>query len=109
MGFSRLFIGLVEAYVLGGKSGYRVRLPYGVGGTLVITGENFIETPAVRFGGEAANQVRFISSERLEADVPASLAAGIYDVVVTNPGGVAAVRSSGLTVGELLYLPLVVR
>ena len=98
-----------EIALLPSRGRDRVRLPYGVGGTLVITGENFIETPAVRFGGEAASQVRFISSERLEADVPASLAAGIYDVVVTNPGGVAAVRSSGLTVGELLYLPLVVQ
>ncbi len=87
----------------------RVRLPYGVGGTLVITGENFIATPTVSFGSQAASQVRLVSSKRLEADVPTDLAVGFYDVVVTNPGGVAAVRSNGLAVGEQLYLPVVIR
>ena len=90
-------------------SSSRLRLPVGVSATVVITGDNFLPTSAVSFGDRAAAAVRYVSSERLEADVPSNLPPGIYDLKVTNPSGVYALRSSLLAVGEQIYLPEVER
>lgn len=65
------------------------------GGTAVaITGTNFQNGATVTFGGTAATSVTFNSSTRLTAVAPAH-AAGVVNVVVTNPGGQSATRNPG--------------
>jgi hypothetical protein len=77
--------------------------------TLTITGENFIRTPTVKVGKTKLKDVLFISSERLEATIPANLPAGFHDLWVWNPDGPAAIRLSAIWGGELLFLPSIHR
>ncbi len=70
------------------------------GGTSVtITGTNFVATPAVTFGGTAATSEVLVSSTTLTATVPAH-AAGLVNVVVTNPDA-----QSGTLANGYAYLP----
>jgi hypothetical protein len=55
------------------------------GGTaLIITGTGFSATPSVTLGGTPATGVSFVSATTITATAPAH-AAGLVDVVVTNP------------------------
>ena len=66
------------------------------GGTAVsITGSAFQSGATVTFGGDAA-AVTFVDAQTLIAITPAR-PAGATDVVVTNPGGATARRTSGFT------------
>jgi hypothetical protein len=66
------------------------------GGTAVsITGSAFVAGATVHFG-DAAAAVTFLDAQTLIAIAPAH-AAGAVDVVVTNPGGATARRTSGFT------------
>lgn len=62
-----------------------------------ITGSGFAAGAAVFFGSTRADGVDLMDSNRLGVQVPA-LAAGSYDVVVTNPGGTSASLRGGLTI-----------
>lgn len=68
------------------------------GGTVTITGTGFVATPTVTFGGTSASRT-FVSSTTLTATVPAH-AAGIVNVVVTNPDTQSGTLSNGFA-----YLP----
>lgn len=70
------------------------------GGTSVtITGSGFVATPTVTFGGTAATGVTFVSATTLTATAPAH-AAGLVNVVVTNPDA-----QSGTLTNGFAYLP----
>lgn len=59
------------------------------GGNIVtITGTNFIGTTAVAFDGTPATGITVQSATKITATVPAH-AAGVVDVTVTTPGGIA--------------------
>ncbi|MBI2550208.1 IPT/TIG domain-containing protein [Candidatus Woesearchaeota archaeon] len=67
------------------------------GGTVVtITGSYFVSGAGVTFGGAAAGSVTFVSSTQLTAVTPAH-AAGLVDVVVTNPDGQSGTLVNGFT------------
>lgn len=85
------------------------RLDVGVTAPVTITGGNFIATPVVLFGSTPAAAVEWVNASTLRATPPATLAAGVYDVVVRNPGGAAATLFGGLRVGRQMYLPVTLR
>ena len=59
------------------------------GGTsVIITGDNFTNATAVRFGGTAAGSFSVISANQITATSPAGT--GTVDVTVTTPGGTSA-------------------
>lgn len=65
------------------------------GGTAVtITGGNFVATPTVTFGGTPATGVAYVNATTLTANAPAH-AAGLVNVVVTNPDAQAATLANG--------------
>lgn len=65
------------------------------GGTSVtITGTSFVATPEVTFGGAAATAEVRVSSTTLTATVPAH-AAGLANVVVTNPDAQSGTLANG--------------
>jgi hypothetical protein len=65
------------------------------GGTSVtITGTDFVDTPTVTFGGDAATNVAFTNSTTITCDTPAH-AAGAVDVIVTNPDAQADTLTDG--------------
>lgn len=66
------------------------------GFTVTITGTSFAAVPSVTFGGAAATGVAFASSTSLVATVPAH-AAGVVDIVVTNPDGQSGTLEDGFT------------
>ena len=68
-----------------------------VGGTrITITGSAFAGGAAVAIGGVAATNVTVINSEKITVTAPAH-AAGVVDLVVTNPDGQQAVLPGGIT------------
>ena len=69
------------------------------GNSVTITGTNFVATPSVTFGGSNATAEVFVNSTTLTATVPAH-AAGIVNVVVTNPDAQLGTLTSGYA-----YLP----
>jgi N-acetylneuraminic acid mutarotase len=56
----------------------------GVGGSVTITGSDFVTGATVTFGGTGATNVNVVSATSITCDVPL-LGAGQVDVVVTNP------------------------
>ena len=69
------------------------------GGTVVtITGTNFVATPAVTFGGSNATGEVWVSATTLRATAPAH-AAGLVNVVVTNPDLQAGTLANGYYYG----------
>jgi hypothetical protein len=68
--------------------------PVAGGTSVTITGTNFVATPAVTIGGSNATGEVWVSSTTLTATVPAH-AAGLVNVVVTNPDAQAATLTNG--------------
>lgn len=56
---------------------------------VTITGADFFDTPGVWLGVVALQDVTFIDGTTLTATVPAGIAAGTYDLYVSNPGPLA--------------------
>jgi hypothetical protein len=71
----------------------------GGGTSVTITGANFVGTPSVVIGGANATSEVFVNSTTLTATTPAH-AAGIVNVVVTNPDA-----QSGTLTNGYAYLP----
>lgn len=68
-----------------------------IGGTpITISGSDFLDGAAVKLGGVAAPSVLFNDSTKLTATTPPH-AAGVVDVVVTNPNSFKAVLKGGFT------------
>ncbi len=53
---------------------------------VTINGVNFFDPPTARLNAVPLQGVTFVNSTTLNATVPSGLAAGIYDLYVTNPG-----------------------
>jgi WD40 repeat protein len=67
------------------------------GGTVVtLTGTNFVFGATVAFGGTAATSITVLNSTSIRATTAAH-AAGVVDVVVTNPGGASGTKTGGYT------------
>jgi len=54
---------------------------------IVITGGDFVSTPAVYLGDTSLGDVSWVSSTTLEASVPWGMGPDIYTVTIANPGG----------------------
>jgi hypothetical protein len=54
--------------------------------SVTITGSSFFATPSARLGVKHLQSVTFVTGTTLTAIVPAGIAAGTYDLYVTNPG-----------------------
>lgn len=54
--------------------------------SVAITGTNFVDTPGARLGVTPLQNVTYVNDTTLTANVPAGIAAGTYDLYVTNPG-----------------------
>ncbi len=65
---------------------------------ITLSGSNFIAPVRVQLGSTLLGNVRFVNSTTIEADVPAGLPVGSYDVTVINPGDWAATRTRVFTV-----------
>ncbi|MHB8509273.1 MAG: IPT/TIG domain-containing protein [Candidatus Dormibacteria bacterium] len=77
----------------------------GVATPVTISGVNFQSGAAVNFGGATAPSVTFVNSTSLTASVPATLAAGVFNIVVTNPGGGTGSLNNALTVSGSCATP----
>jgi hypothetical protein len=66
------------------------------GTTVTITGTDFVATPAVTFGGDAATSETWVSATSMTCVTPAH-AAGAVDVVVTNPDAQTGTKTNGYT------------
>ena len=74
--------------------------------TLTITGDNFIDMPAVRLNEVALDGVERLDAATLVVHLPQGLAPDIYTVRVVNPGGQDSLILNGLKVGQFVYLPV---
>lgn len=77
--------------------------------TLVITGENFIATPSVSLNEIALTDVHIVNATTLIASLPATLTAGVYDVLVSNPNGQSNVLEAALIVRRKFFMPMVAK
>jgi Tol biopolymer transport system component len=78
--------------------------------TLIITGSNLIETPAVFLNEIEMDDVLWVNSGRLEVDVPATIAAGSYRLTIVNPGGSRAIGLQSIRIVQpQLFLPIVLK
>lgn len=84
---------------------------------MTITGQNFIaippspsytQGPSVTLGSINLPDAQWINTNTLTATIPA-LDAGIYDLVVTNPGGQAGGLPRALLVDVRVYLPITLK
>ena len=66
------------------------------GETITLTGSNFKAGATVTVGGTTAPSVSIVSSSSITFTTPAKTA-GDYDVVVTNPNGLAATLTNGIS------------
>ncbi|MCL4862032.1 MAG: PD40 domain-containing protein [Caldilineaceae bacterium] len=85
------------------------RVEAGVATTVLITGENLLDTPGVRLGAIPLSNVRRLDENTLEADLPADIPPGAHYLWVVNPDGSASVYAHAIVVGEQVHLPLVTR
>ncbi len=81
----------------------------GTTGPITVTGGNYMPAAEVRFGSTPASAVAWVDAWTLRVTPPATLAHGVYDVVVSNPGGAFGVLFGGLRVGFQTYLPVALR
>jgi hypothetical protein len=84
-------------------------LESGISTTITITGENFIDTPAVRLNDIIVADVEWVDGHTLRLHLPAGLPPGIYILRVTNPGGQEGICKNVLKVGKLTYMPIAIR
>jgi MYXO-CTERM domain-containing protein len=65
---------------------------------VVVIGTNFVSGLSLKIGTIPATDVRVPGSTTILATVPASIAAGTYDVIAQNPDGQVAILQRGYTV-----------
>lgn len=76
---------------------------------ITVTGENFINGPALRLNDQPLDHVQWLDNRTLQVTLPNSLLPGNYDLWVTNPGGQVGVLANGLRIGRQVHLPVVLR
>ncbi|MDW8318689.1 MAG: IPT/TIG domain-containing protein [Anaerolineae bacterium] len=74
---------------------------------VTVRGDNFLPGARVRLGNTQLGGVTWLDAQTLQADLPAGLAPGLYDLWVVNPDGQAAMLPNGLRVGWAAWLPMV--
>ena len=84
-------------------------LDFGVGGTIVITGENFLQSPTLFLGDTKLPDTKWINSNTIQATIPLDTPAGIYNLKVINPGGQVSYLPTTIAIGKQSYLPLIAR
>jgi hypothetical protein len=73
------------------------------GGSITITGTNFVIMPKVQFLNTSTgaritpNSITFTSSTTLTATFPAGQSTGSYKIIVENPNGITITSSSSIT------------
>jgi hypothetical protein len=72
------------------------------GGTITITGTNFVSGCTVNVNGVAATSVTFNSSTSVTAVIPAQ-AGGTYHLYLTNPDGGTAISTNSITYATYYY------
>lgn len=65
---------------------------------VIVTGTNFVAGLTLKIGTIATDGVMVQGTATINATVPANIAAGAYDVIVTNPDGQSAILPMGYTV-----------
>ncbi|MEQ9499712.1 MAG: IPT/TIG domain-containing protein [Deltaproteobacteria bacterium] len=65
---------------------------------VIVTGTNFEAGLTLRIGSIDATGVDVPGATTITARVPANIAVGVYDVIVTNPDGQSAILANGYTV-----------
>ena len=65
--------------------------------TVTISGTNFLPGITARLGGWVLSTT-WVNETTLTAIVPQDIAAGLYDLIVTNPGGASSTQSGAYTV-----------
>lgn len=65
---------------------------------VTVIGTNFVDGLSLRIGQIPASVEAVNGASTIEAEVPAGIAVGTYDVVVSNPDGQSAILSDGFTV-----------
>lgn len=65
---------------------------------VIVTGANFRAGLSLRIGSIEASDVEVPGPTTITARVPANIAVGVYDVIVTNPDGQSAILPDGYTV-----------
>ena len=77
---------------------------------ILITGTNFIPTPIIKLNNQLVlNNVKWISDSQLQADLPAHLPVGIYDLWISNPNGTPSIARLAIQVGQQHYVPIMIR
>ncbi|MEZ4861548.1 MAG: IPT/TIG domain-containing protein [Caldilineaceae bacterium] len=77
--------------------------------TLVITGENFKDIAAVRLGETLLSNVRILDEQTLQADLPASIGPGVWDMWIIKSDGDTSVHPNAIRVGKQLFMPFMAR
>ncbi len=85
------------------------KIEYGIGATLLITGENFLGQLQVKLGNTVLQNIKRIDETQLEATVPASIAAGAYPIEVINPEGQNSMSPVFVYIGKQIFLPIIAR
>jgi hypothetical protein len=85
------------------------QLEPGLASTVVISGENFLQTAQVYLGDMALTDVAYIDAHRLQIVIAADVKPGRYPIWVKNGFTVPRVYAGQLQVGSPLYLPIVAR
>lgn len=75
---------------------------------LTISGQNWTTPPAILAGETALVDLNLLDETQLEATLPADLAPGRYDLLISI-GDQRSVRANAIAVGDQLYLPIIRR
>ncbi len=77
------------------------------GGVITLTGDNFPITPTVSLSSYPLMNVVQVDEHTLQANLPANIPAGFYDVLVAAPGGQVGSFPKKVEVGHHLFLPMI--
>ncbi len=80
------------------------------GGTITVTGDNFISTPSLFINDLEVGSVQWISPTQITAVLPNAIDLDTYDVKVINPSGSATWMTNALTVTQpTVMLPVILK
>ncbi len=75
----------------------------------MVHGENFTPAARVLLGDQPLDDVRWISESELQVTLMSSLPSGYYVLTVENDGGSSAAYGRLVTVGQQIFVPVVLR
>jgi Tol biopolymer transport system component len=77
------------------------------GGVITLTGDNLPITPTVSLSNYPLMNVVQVDEHSLQADLPANIPAGFYDVLVAAPSGQVGSFPKKVEVGNHIFLPMI--